>query len=164
MVDSKKDINHYDTLKVSPNASQAEIKQAYRRLVKLFHPDSNQDTADNEKIIRINAAYEVLGDNQSRLNYDQGLRDQSQRLNVERQQRTASAQEQYKKRRKSGKDADEQVEEWLRLVYHPVNRLLCTILSSLEEQIEELAADPFDDELLDTFLEPQPTFTTASIK
>ncbi len=153
MVDSKKDINHYDTLKVSPNASQAEIKQAYRRLVKLFHPDSNQETADNEQIIRINAAYEVLGDNQSRLHYDQELRDQSQRLNVERQQRTASAQEQYKKRRKSGKDADEQVEEWLRLVYHPVNRLLCTILSSLEEQIEELAADPFDDELLDTFQE-----------
>ncbi|BCL39405.1 J domain-containing protein [Nostoc sp. MS1] len=153
MVDSKKDINHYDTLKVSPNASQAEIKQAYRRLVKLFHPDSNQDTADKEQIIRINAAYEVLGDNQSRLNYDQGLRDQSQRLNSERQQRATSAQEHYKTRRKSGKDADEQVEEWLRLVYHPVNRLLCTILSSLEEQIEELAADPFDDELLDTFQE-----------
>lgn len=153
MVDSKKDLNHYEILKVSPKASQAEIKQAYRRLVKLFHPDSNQDTADKEQIIRINAAYEILGDNQSRLNYDEELRDKSQKFKGDRLQRTASVQKEYQVKRKSGKDADEQVEEWLRLVYQPVNRLLCTILSSLEEQIEELAADPFDDELLDEFQE-----------
>ncbi|ABA22122.1 Heat shock protein DnaJ-like protein [Trichormus variabilis ATCC 29413] len=153
MVDSKKDLNHYEILKVSPKASQAEIKQAYRRLVKLFHPDSNQDTADKEQIIRINAAYEILGDNQSRLNYDEELRDKSQKFKGDRLQRTTSAQKEYQVKRKSGKDADEQVEEWLRLVYQPVNRLLSTILSSLEEQIEELAADPFDDELLDEFQE-----------
>ncbi len=52
--------NHYDTLKVNPSASQAEIKQAYRRLVKQFHPDTNQE-ADHDQIVRINAAYEVLG-------------------------------------------------------------------------------------------------------
>ncbi|AUT02268.1 molecular chaperone DnaJ [Nostoc sp. CENA543] len=153
MAEFKQDSNHYETLKVSSNASQAEIKQAYRRLVKLFHPDSNQETADNEQIIRINAAYEVLGDSQSRINYDQQLRDQSQNLNGNRQQRTASAQKHYQATRKSGKDVDEQVEEWLSVVYHPVNRLLCSILNSLEEQIEELAADPFDDELLDEFQE-----------
>ncbi|WP_341526172.1 DnaJ domain-containing protein [Nostoc sp. UHCC 0302] len=148
MVDS----NHYETLKVSRHASQAEIKQAYRRLVKLFHPDSNQETADNERIIRINAAYEVLGDTQNRHNYDQKLRDNSQKLNSDRQQ-TASAQKRYKATRPTGRDADEQVEEWLRQVYQPVNRLLCNILYSLEEQMEELAADPFDDELLEEFQE-----------
>ncbi|UKP00406.1 J domain-containing protein [Nostoc sp. UHCC 0870] len=153
MVDFKQDSNHYDTLKVSSSASQAEIKQAYRRLVKLFHPDSNQDTANHEQIIRINAAYEVLGDSQTRLNYDNQLRGESLKLNSDRLQRTASAQKHYQTKRKSGKDADEQVEEWLRLVYQPVNRLLCSILNSLEEQIEELAADPFDDELLDEFQE-----------
>ncbi|MEA5566041.1 J domain-containing protein [Anabaena sp. UHCC 0399] len=153
MVDFKQDSNHYKTLKVSFSASQAEIKQAYRRLVKLFHPDSNQDTANHEQIIRINAAYEVLGDSQSRLNYDQQLRGEDLKLNSDRLQRTASAQKHYQTKRKSGKDADEQVEEWLRLVYQPVNRLLCSILNSLEEQIEELAADPFDDELLDEFQE-----------
>src|SRR5689334_20592329 len=123
MVDSKQHIiNHYDTLKVSPNASQAEIKQAYRRLVKLFHPDSNQDTADNEQIIKINAAYEVLGDSQNRHSYDRQLRDDSNKINSDRrQQRTASA---HQARRQTGRDADEQVEEWLRLVYQPVNRLL----------------------------------------
>ncbi|BAZ30524.1 hypothetical protein NIES4074_29850 [Cylindrospermum sp. NIES-4074] len=147
MVDS----NHYKTLKISPSASQAEIKQAYRRLVKLFHPDSQQETADHEQIVRINAAYEVLGDTQNRLNYDQQLRDNSQKSTIPRQQRTATAQKRYQATRQTGRDADEQVEEWLRRVYKPVNRLLCGILSSLEEQIEELAADPFDDELLDEF-------------
>ncbi|BAY77776.1 heat shock protein DnaJ domain-containing protein [Nostoc linckia NIES-25] len=153
MVNSKHVSNHYETLKVSPNASQAEIKQAYRRLVKLFHPDSNQETADREEIIRINAAYEVLGDNQNRRNYDQQLQDKSGRLDGDRQQRTASAQKRYQATRKTGRDADEEVEEWLRKVYQPVNRLLCTILYSLEEQMEQLAADPFDDELLDEFQE-----------
>ncbi|MEH2196072.1 MAG: J domain-containing protein [Nostoc sp.] len=153
MVNSKHVSNHYETLKVSPSASLAEIKQAYRRLVKLFHPDTNQDTADRDQIIRINAAYEVLRDNHNRRNYDQQLQNDSQKLNSDRQQRTASAQKHYQTKRKTGREADEQVEEWLRRVYQPVNHLLCGILYSLEEQIEQLAADPFDDELLDEFQE-----------
>ncbi|MHC5672108.1 J domain-containing protein [Nostoc sp.] len=153
MVNYKHVSNHYETLKVSPSASQTEIKQAYRRLVKLFHPDSHQETADHEQIIRINAAYEVLGDNQNRRNYDQQLQDESQTLNSDRLQRTASAQKHYQTRRKTGRQADEQVDEWLRRVYQPVNRLLCGILYSLEEQMDQLAADPFDDELLNEFQE-----------
>ncbi len=142
--------NHYDTLKVNPSASQAEIKQAYRRLVKQFHPDSNQETADHEQIIRINAAYEVLGDAHSRQYYDQ----QSSPHRVVhrgRQQRATDAQNQYRASRQTGRDADQQLEQWLHQVYQPVNHLLCQILNSLEEQIEKLAADPFDDELLDEF-------------
>ncbi|WP_414584962.1 DnaJ domain-containing protein [Scytonema sp. PCC 10023] len=143
--------NHYETLKVNPNASQAEIKQAYRRLVKMFHPDSNQDTSDPDQIIRINAAYEVLGDVQNRQNYDQRLRQRSQKTTSNRQQRAAAAQQQYQATRKTGRDADEQIEEWLHLVYQPVSRLLFSILTSLKEQIEKLAADPFDDVLLEEF-------------
>lgn len=153
MVDSKNVSNHYETLKVNANASQAEIKQSYRRLVKLFHPDTNQQTADKEQIIRINAAYEVLGDSQNRLRYDQKLQENSQKLNSSYQQRAASAQKRYQTTRQTGRDADQQVEEWLRLVYQPVNDLLDYILNSLDDQIEELAADPFDDELLEAFQE-----------
>jgi molecular chaperone DnaJ len=145
------DSNHYDTLKVTVNASQAEIKQAYRRLVKIFHPDSNQKITDNEQIIRVNAAYEILSDSKSRLNYDETLRRSRQKFHHVRQKRAESAQQHYKKARKTRKDIDENIEEWLRLVYKPVSRILSTILNSLEEQIEELAADPFDDELLDEF-------------
>ncbi|MBE9054134.1 J domain-containing protein [Nostocales cyanobacterium LEGE 11386] len=153
MVDSKHVSNHYETLKVNPNASQAEIKQSYRRLVKLFHPDSNQQTADKEQIIRINAAYEVLGDSQNRLSYDQKLQEDSQKLNSDRQQRAASAQKRYQTTRQTGRDADQHIQEWLRLVYQPVNELLDGILNSLDDQIEQLAADPFDDELLEEFQE-----------
>ncbi len=145
------DYNHYDTLKVSTYASQAEIKQAYRRLVKIFHPDSNKEIADNEQIIRVNAAYEVLSDSKSRLDYDEKLRHNQQRFHQVRQKRTESAQQHYKATRKTRKDVDENIEEWLRLVYKPVSRLLVTIINSLAEQIEELAADPFDDDLLDEF-------------
>lgn len=145
------DSNHYQTLKVKNNASQADIKQAYRRLVKMFHPDSNQQTANHEEIIRINAAYEVLSDVQSRLEYDAQIRQDTEKSNIHRQERSASAQRQHQAKKQSGKDADEKVEEWLRVVYQPVNRVLCRILNSLEQQIEELAADPFDDELIDEF-------------
>lgn len=150
--------NHYDTLKVNPDASQAEIKQAYRRLALQFHPDTNQEKADNEQIIQLNAAYEVLGDAENRRSYDQQLfqsqaRRQHQQKEVrrERQQRSAAAQKQYQTARQTGRDADEQLEQWMHQVYQPVNRLLCRILNSLEEQIEALAADPFDDELLEEF-------------
>jgi molecular chaperone DnaJ len=144
------DSTHYETLEVNPTASQAQIKQAYRRLAKLFHPDSNQETADNEQIIRINAAYEVLSDIKSRQRYDQILRYSSQKPLGDRTERTAAAR-QYQATRKTGRDIDEQVEEWLRQIYQPVNRVLCRILNSLETQIDKLAADPFDDELLEEF-------------
>lgn len=143
--------NHYQILNVSHNATQAEIKQAYRRLVKIFHPDTNQDTANHEKIILINAAYEVLSDTQRRINYDQELRLSSQKFHYSRQERTVSAQQNYRKKRQIAKDADEKVEEWMRVIYKPVNRILCVILNSLEEQIEDLAADPFDDQLIEEF-------------
>ena len=81
------DFNHYDTLKVSNNASLAEIKQAYRRLVKIFHPDSNQEITDNEQIIRVNAAYEVLSGGKSRFNYDEKLRHSQQKFHQVRQKR-----------------------------------------------------------------------------
>jgi len=149
---------HYDTLEVSPKASQAEIKHAYRRLAKQFHPDSNQTTANHDRIAAINAAYEILGDPQQRQFYDRELQYQTRGYyvgydaarNTDRQQRTAAAQAQYQKRQ-TGKDSDEQLRLWLNQVYQPVNRSLYRILNPLQSQIDDLAADPFDDELLDDF-------------
>jgi len=140
--------NHYDTLHITSTATSAEIKQSYRRLVKLFHPDSNQKTADPEQIVRINIAYEVLSDPQQRRTYDRKLH-QTDLDN--RQQRSAEAQTNYHHRRQTGQDADAQLQQWLKQVYVPVNRLLYHILSPLAEQIEELSADPFDDELMTDF-------------
>lgn len=145
-------LNHYETLHLTANASQAEIKQAYRRLVKLFHPDSQSETANYEQIIQINAAYEVLGDAQSRQSYDRQISDRPQVKSNRRQQRAADAQKKYHTSRRTGRDADEQIIQWLQQVYQPVNRYLSCILNPLQEQIDSLAADPFDDELIEEFL------------
>lgn len=155
--------NHYDTLEINPAASQAEVKQAYRRLAKRFHPDSNQQILNHDRIAAINAAYEILGDPQQRRHYDRQLEYATHKRygadnfaevhNYERhdrQTRTAAAQAQYH-RRKTGRDADEQLQLWLSRVYQPINRLLSQIVNPLQDQIDELAADPFDDELLEDF-------------
>lgn len=146
------DSNYYDTLDVNPKASPAEIKQAYRRLAKLFHPDSQPEATDLEKIIEINAAYEVLGDPTRRRYYDQQLRSPySQRGYQNRQQRTAEAQRCYQRHRQTAQNADLQLTEWLQQVYEPVNQLISYILSSLDTQLDELSADPFDDQLMERF-------------
>lgn len=144
------DKNHYDTLKVSKNASQAEIKQSYRRLVKLFHPDTNPETSDSEEIIRINAAYEVLGDEKSRKSYDRGLNKNSRPNENDYSQQTRTKQQ---SKRQRGRDIDELVEQWLIRIYYPANETLTWILESLQEQIDNLSADPFDDDLLEAFQE-----------
>ncbi len=146
------DSNHYKTLDVSPKATATEIKQAYRRLAKLFHPDSQCETADAEKIIQLNAAYEVLGDPNRRRSYDRQLRTHlPQPGQQNRQQRTARAQQHYQRHRRTSQDADVQLCEWLQHVYRPVNRFISCILNPLNAQLDELAADPFDDELMTDF-------------
>ena len=137
--------NYYHILQVLPDATSGEIKQAYRRLVKQFHPDSNQAEGDREQIIRINAAYEILKDTANRRSYDR-------QLNASKVQSTpANPIKRDSTSRQRGRAADDQVQTWLQQVYQPVNRLLDSILNSLDEQIDELAADPFDDELLEGF-------------
>jgi DnaJ-domain-containing protein 1 len=63
--------NFYETLKVSPRASNAEIKSAYRRLARKLHPDRNRGSVDSVREFRkIAKAYEVLGDPRRRAEYD----------------------------------------------------------------------------------------------
>lgn len=140
--------NHYDTLQVLPDATSGEIKQAYRRLVKQFHPDSKAST-DSEQIIRINAAYEILKDTANRRSYDRQLN--ASKVHSPPVNSRPNSPSSDRPSRKRGRAADEQVQKWLQQVYQPVNRLLDNILNSLDEQIDELAADPFDDELLEGF-------------
>ena len=61
----------YDLLGISNNASDKEIKQAYRRLARKYHPDVNAGNKDAEaKFKEVNAAYEVLSDKDKRKKYD----------------------------------------------------------------------------------------------
>jgi curved DNA-binding protein len=61
----------YETLGVSSSSSEAEIKKAYRKLARQYHPDVNKDPSAEDKFKEINAAYEVLSDKEKRAKYDQ---------------------------------------------------------------------------------------------
>ena len=66
---SKRD--YYDVLGVSKGASKEEIKKAYRKLARKYHPDVNQgDKAAEEKFKEVKEAYEVLSDDNLRARYD----------------------------------------------------------------------------------------------
>ena len=60
----------YDTLGVSESASESEIKKAYRKLARQYHPDVNKSPEAEEKFKEINAAYEVLSDKEKKAQYD----------------------------------------------------------------------------------------------
>ena len=62
---------YYDRLGVSKDASQDEIKRAYRKMSKKYHPDINKEPGAEEKYKEIQEAYETLSDDQKRAAYDQ---------------------------------------------------------------------------------------------
>lgn len=64
--------DYYATLGVRRDASQEEIKKAYRRLARELHPDVNPDPETQERFKEINQAYEVLSDAGKRRMYDMG--------------------------------------------------------------------------------------------
>jgi len=68
MAASKRD--YYDILGVSRNATDEEIKKAFRRLAKQYHPDANKEQGVEARFIEIKEAYEVLSDPQKRAAYD----------------------------------------------------------------------------------------------
>lgn len=62
--------DYYETLGLKRDATEAEIKSAYRKLARKYHPDVNKTKEAEEKFKDINEAYEVLGDKQKRQRYD----------------------------------------------------------------------------------------------
>lgn len=136
--------NHYEVLGIPRSASAAAIKQAYYDLAKQYHPDT--DAGDEEMMRQINAAYEVLGDQHRRRAYDATL-------HAALKPELAYAQARRERPRPGKTLTDEALAQlkWVQQVYGPVNRLLMGLIRSLKPQLNALAADPFDEDLLADF-------------
>lgn len=137
---------HYQTLQISTQATAEEIKHSYRQLAKKFHPDVNGGKANADRIVKINAAYEVLSDERKRREYDYLLQPA---VAVPPQQRSNNPTP--RRPRTVGRELDEELILWLNQVYTPINRTISWIVKPLKSQIRELSADPFDDELMANF-------------
>ncbi|XP_044226705.1 dnaJ homolog subfamily B member 13 [Thunnus albacares] len=62
--------DYYETLEVNKNATDADIKKAYRRLALKFHPSSNREAGATEKFSQLGEAYDVLSDPRKKATYD----------------------------------------------------------------------------------------------
>lgn len=70
---SKAAKSHYDSLGITPAATQAQVKTAYYNLSKVYHPDRNDGSETSSRKFReVTAAYEVLGNVNLRKMYDKG--------------------------------------------------------------------------------------------
>ena len=132
-------------LGVSPAAKAADIKAAYRALVKQHHPDAG---GDDRTILALNAAWEVLGDADRRRRYDHTRHDVGQA--------TASAGTDFSVKRaraQTGRSAatEAELQKWLQQVYAPIDRLLGQVINPFAAELKALSADPYDDQLMEAF-------------
>src|ERR1700710_2996021 len=64
--------DYYKVLGVDKKASQEDIKKAYRKLARKYHPDTNKDAGAEDRFKQISEAYDTLGDPEKRKKYDRG--------------------------------------------------------------------------------------------
>lgn len=137
-------------LGVSRQASPAEIKAAYRALVKRHHPDAG---GEREAMVAINAAWALLGDRGRRRSHDAFTDHAGGSGNPTAAAASAGGRAATKGRapRPSGVQRDGELLLWLKLVYGPIDRLLSQVINPFAGELRALSADPYDDVLMEAF-------------
>ena len=136
--------NLYEELEIPKNATKAEIKSSYRRLVKQHHPDAG---GEKDRFLAIQVAWETLNDPFKKEQYDKTLFSLSQKsdLNNENWQNRVNT------NKYSSTIKDKEVKNWIKNIYNPINKFISQIIKPLSQEIKELSADPYDEELMDKF-------------
>ena len=125
----------YQILKVHPSAKLEEIKKAYRKLVKIHHPDKGGDSA---VMLEVNSAWETLKKKHKDLNLNKVNNSKVYKQN------------EYKRETKNY-SKPEDIKKWFQVVYLPIDKLLGQIINPLGSKIRDLSADPYDQILMDSF-------------
>ena len=136
--------NFYKQLGLKKDATKTEIKSAYRLLAKQYHPDTG---GDNEKFMALQLAWETLNDPQKKALYDQSLFE-NEGYSVSGNKNWSS---ELKNKKNDSTNKDQDIKEWIRKIYNPINRIISQVTKPLSDEIKKLSADPYDDELMDAF-------------
>ena len=136
--------NLYKELGLKENATQSEIKSSYRRLVKKHHPDAG---GEKDRFLAIQDAWETLNDPFKKEQYDKNLFSLQQSSNFQDQ----NWDDNVNTKKYSSKVKDNEVKNWIKNIYKPINRFISQIIKPLSQEIKELSADPYDEELMDNF-------------
>jgi len=136
--------NFYEELGLEKNATKSEIKSSYRSLVKKHHPDAG---GEKERFLAIQNAWETLNDPIKKEKYDRRIfssRHSFDSLNI-------NWEEKFNSKKYNSSIKDKEVEIWIKEIYTPIDRLISQIIKPLNNEIKELSADPYDDQLMENF-------------
>jgi len=136
--------NFYKELGLDKNATKSEIKSSYRSLVKQHHPDAG---GEKERFLAIQNAWETLNDPIKKEQYDRNFFSSNSSFDSLKE----NWEEKLNSKKNNSSNKDKEVETWIKEIYTPINRLISQIIKPLNNEIKELSADPYDDQLMENF-------------
>ena len=125
----------YQILKVHASSQIEDIKKAYRKLVKIHHPDKG---GDPKIMLEINSAWEILKKKHANIHSNQVNNSKIYNRNEA-------------KKDTNNYSKSEDINNWFQTIYIPIDKLIGQIINPLAPKIRELSADPYDQILMDSF-------------